>query len=65
MFDVYDTAVLEADLPLWKPGELDSGGGHGLLARHIDRRLPALVGKIAVDLEVLACALDRLEVDVV
>src|ERR1035437_6273990 len=36
-----------------------------MLTGEVNGSLPALVGKIAVDLEVLADALDRLEVDVV
>ena len=55
----------EADLALREPGELDGGGGHGLLAGKVDGSLPVLVGEVAVDLEVLADALDHLEVDVV
>src|ERR1035437_5694066 len=63
---------LESDLPLRKPGELDSGGGHGLLAGKVgggaggvDGSFPVFQGEVAVDLEVLANALDRLEVDVI
>src|ERR1035437_323570 len=41
------STLLEADFPLRKPCELDSGGGHGLLAGKIDGSLPVLVGKVA------------------
>jgi hypothetical protein len=56
---------LEAGLPLRKPGELDGGGGNGLLAGKVDWSLPLLISELAVDLEVLADALNHLEVDVV
>ena len=61
------STVSETGLPLRKPGELDGGGGHGLLAASfdIDRSLPVLVSKVAVDFEVFADPLDHLEVDVV
>src|ERR1035438_5704548 len=59
------STLLEAGLPLRKPSELDGGGGHGLLARKVDRSLPVLVSKVSVDFEVLANALNHLKVDVV
>jgi len=36
-----------------------------LLARQIDGGFPSFVGEVAVDLEILANALDRLKVDLV
>ena len=44
---------------------MDGGGCYGLLASEVDGSLPVLISKVAVNLEVLADALDHLEVDVV
>ena len=63
--DWLSNGVLEADLALREPGELDGGGRHGLLVRKIDGGLPVLQSEVAVDLEVLADALDDLKVDIV
>src|SRR5208283_5279012 len=64
--------MLEADIPLRKPGELDGGCGHGLLtgglggcAGRIDGGFPSLVDEVAVDLEILADSFDDLKIDVV
>src|SRR6185437_6489396 len=54
--------VLKVDLPLREPGELDVGRGNGLLSGKVDGCLPVLIGKVAVDFEVLADALDGLKV---
>ena len=57
--------LLEPNLSLRKPCELDGGGCNGLKPRKIDGSFPALVDKVAVDLEVPADTFDHLEVDVV
>ena len=44
---------------------MDGGRGHGLLAGKVDGGLPALVGEVAVNLEVLADSFDDLKTDVV
>jgi len=59
------STLLEADLAFRESVELDSGGGHRLLTGKVDWQLPVLIGKVAANFEVLADALDHLDVDVV
>jgi hypothetical protein len=56
---------LETHFSSREPRELDGCSGGSLLARKIDGCLPMLVREVAVDLEILADALDHLEVNVV
>jgi len=56
---------LVAEFPLRKPGELEGGCGHSLLAGQVDECLPALVGEVTVDLEAFADSFDYLTIDVV
>jgi hypothetical protein len=61
----HNTVLLEADLPIRGPSELDGSGSHGMLTRKVDGSFPVLVGEIPVDLKVFAYAFNHLEVYVV
>jgi hypothetical protein len=50
---------------LREPGKLEGCSGHGMLTRKVDGNFPLLIGKLPVDFEVLADALDQLNVNVI
>jgi len=56
---------LEADFPIWEPGELNIGCSHSLETRQVNGSLPAFVSKVTFDFKVFPEALDHLEVDVI
>ena len=57
--------MLEVDLPIREPGQLDVRGRDRLLSGKVDGRLIVLIRETAIHLKILANALHHLEVDVV